>query len=204
MNLWIASSNKGKIDEFKILLNEIPNLQLHLQNEIAGFSQRPEDGKSFLENARIKARTLKAVRSQDWVMADDSGLEVEGLGGLPGIHSSRYAGPKASDSENMLKLLKMMSLRPMANRNACFKATLVVYTPQGEEWIFEGRLDGEITLKPAGLNGFGYDPVFKPKGESHTLAEIEPGFKNRNSHRAQACREFLKKLRETHSISQLG
>lgn len=85
----------------------------------------------------------------------------------------------------------------MPNRNACFRATLVVLPPNGDEWVFEGKMEGEIALKPSGQNGFGYDPVFRPKGESVTLAEISPGFKNKHSHRAQACREFLKKYHDT-------
>lgn len=195
MEVWIASGNKGKIAEFQILLKDIENLKFHLQTEIPGFTPRPEDGSTFLDNARIKAKTLKAVRPQTWIIADDSGLEVAGLNNLPGVHSARYAGPKASDSENVAKLLKMMTLRPMANRNARFVCSLVVYTPTGEEWNFEGELTGKIATKPSGLLGFGYDPVFIPDGQEKTLAELGPGFKNLESHRAKATKKFLEKLK---------
>lgn len=192
MELWIASSNKGKIAEFQILLKEIPDLKLHLQSEISGFTPMPETGATFLENARIKARSLRAVKNNVWVLADDSGLEAEGLGNLPGVHSARYAGPKASDSENVAKLLKMLSLRSQ-NRKARFVCQIVVFTPQGEEWTFEGELKGQISTKPSGQMGFGYDPVFVPDGQTQSLAELGPGYKNRASHRSLATQAFVKK-----------
>ncbi|QDK38492.1 RdgB/HAM1 family non-canonical purine NTP pyrophosphatase [Bdellovibrio sp. NC01] len=197
MELWIATGNKGKLTEFKLLLNEIADLQVHHQGEIPSFTPRPEDGKTFLDNARIKAKTLRAVKNNVWVLGEDAGLEVEGLNGLPGIHSARYAGPKASDSENVAKLLKMMTLKPMNNRNAKFVATTVVYTPTGEEWVFTGEMKGKIATKPSGLHGFGYDPVFIPDGQTQTLAELGDGFKTQFSHRAQAIKAFLDKWRTT-------
>jgi XTP/dITP diphosphohydrolase len=197
MEIWVATGNKGKLQEIQLLLKEIPDLVLHSQGEISGFSTRPEDGKTFLENARIKTRTLRSVKNQHWVMGEDSGLEVEGMNKLPGIHSARYAGPKASDSENISKLLKMMAIKPMANRNARFVCSLVVFSPNGEEWNFEGEMKGTIAKTPAGNLGFGYDPVFIPEGQTKTLAELGPGFKNQNSHRAQALRQFLQKLKSS-------
>ncbi len=195
MELWIATGNAGKLKEFEMQLRELPDLKLHTQNEIPGFSPRPEDGKTFLDNARIKTKTLKSVRSGDWVMGEDSGLEVPGLGGLPGIHSARYAGPKASDSENVAKLLKMMQIRGIADRTAKFVCTLMVYTPTGEEWIFTGEMKGTLAKAPTGQHGFGYDPIFVPEGESKSLAELGSGFKIQKSHRAQALKAFLEKLK---------
>ena len=188
MDLWVATGNQGKLNEFKMLLNRqvSAGLNLHAQSELPVFSPPPENGDSFLANARIKARALKAVKPGTWVMADDSGLAVEGLGGLPGIHSARYAGPKAADAEHMAKLLKMMTLRPMANRNAAFVCTLVAFDPSGVEHVFEGRLEGEIAKASRGNAGFGYDPVFIPKGETKTIAELGLAFKNKVSHRARA------------------
>lgn len=194
MEIWVATGNKGKLQEIQLLLKEIPNLKLHSQGEINGFSTRPEDGKTFLENARIKTRTLKSVKNQNWVIGEDSGLEVEHMNKLPGIHSARYAGPKASDSENVAKLLKMMAIKPMPNRNARFVCSLVVLSPTGEEWNFEGEMKGTIAKAPAGNLGFGYDPIFIPEGQTQTLAQLGPGFKNQNSHRAHALRQFLQKL----------
>lgn len=195
MELWIASSNTGKIKEFKNLLYEFPQVQVHTQNEISSFTAPEETGDSFLANARLKAKALRAVKNQHWVLADDSGLEVAGLNNLPGIHSARYAGPKARDSENVAKLMKMLQIRKVADRTARFRAVLVVYSPQGEEWVFEGELKGQIANKVAGTNGFGYDPVFTPEGQSKTLAELDPGFKNKHSHRALAFKAFLEQLK---------
>lgn len=199
MDLWIASHNSGKIKEFQNLLGEFPHIHVKSAGEISAYSAPAETGATFLENARIKAKSLRSVRNQDWILADDSGLEVEGLGGLPGIHSARYAGPKARDSENIAKLMKMMQIRNVSNRNAQFKASLVIYTPTGEEWNFEGLLKGTISQKVAGLFGFGYDPIFIPEGQTKTLAELDPGYKNRHSHRALAFKEFLAKLKSLES-----
>lgn len=194
MEIWVATGNKGKTREFELLLKDLP-LQLHTQSEISGFTPKPEDGKTFIENARIKAKTLRSVKNSHWVFGEDSGLEVEGLGWLPGIHSARYAGPKASDSENVAKLLKMMSLRAVSNRNAQFKCALVAFSPNGEEMIFEALMKGQIAQKPSGQMGFGYDPVFIPEGQNQTLAELGPAYKNLHSHRALAFKDFLKILR---------
>jgi XTP/dITP diphosphohydrolase len=195
MDLWIASSNTGKIKEFQNLLYDLPQVQVHTQNEISGFSSPDENGDTFLANARIKARALRSIKNNNWVLADDSGLEVSGLNNLPGIHSARYAGPKARDSENIAKLLKMMQIRNVSDRSAQFKATLVVFSPTGEEMIFEGLLKGQITNKASGLHGFGYDPIFIPDGQTQTLAELSPGFKNQFSHRSLAFKEFLAKFK---------
>lgn len=199
MELWIATGNKGKLSEYKLLLREIVDLKVFSQGDIPSFTPRPEDGKTFLDNARIKAKTLRAIKNTQWVLGEDAGLEVEGLNNLPGIHSARYAGPKASDSENVAKLLKMMTLRPMANRNARFVCTTVIYTPTGEEWVFTGEMKGKIASKPLGLHGFGYDPVFIPDGQPQTLAELGDGYKTQHSHRAQALKAFLEKWRGTQS-----
>ncbi|MBO9665871.1 MAG: RdgB/HAM1 family non-canonical purine NTP pyrophosphatase [Bdellovibrio sp.] len=195
MELWIATGNKGKVTEYKILLNELADLKIFTQADLPSFTPRPEDGKTFLDNARIKAKTLRAVKNNVYVLGEDSGLEVEGLNNLPGIHSARYAGPKASDSENVSKLIKMMTLKPMNNRNAKFVASVVVYTPTGEEWVFTGEMKGTIAHKPAGVHGFGYDPVFIPEGQTQTLAELGAGYKTQHSHRSQAVKQFLERLK---------
>lgn len=195
MELWIASSNTGKIKEFQNLLFEFPTIQVHTQNEISGFTSREENGDSFIANARIKAKALRSIKNKEWVLADDSGLEVLGLGNLPGIHSARYAGPKARDSENIAKLIKMMQIRNVTDKTAQFKAAIVAYSPAGEEFIFEGILKGQISAKVAGMHGFGYDPIFIPDGQSQTLAELGPGYKNQYSHRALAFKQFLNQLK---------
>ena len=195
--IWISTGNKGKLSEFKLLLSkEFPEIAVFSLADLRTFSPPPENGATFLDNARIKARSLKSVKTGVWVMAEDSGLEVDALGNLPGIHSARYAGPKASDSENVAKLLKMMQIRAGANRAAQFQCSMVVYSPEGQEHLFTGTMKGQIAKAPTGQMGFGYDPVFIPEGETKTLAELGPGYKNMHSHRAKASREFFQLLKQ--------
>jgi XTP/dITP diphosphohydrolase len=194
--LWISTGNKGKLSEFKILLSkEHPETKIFSIADLKTFSPPPENGATFLDNARIKAKSLKSVKTGVWVMAEDSGLEVEALGNLPGVHSARYAGPKAQDRENVAKLLKMMQIRAGTNRNAQFRCSMVVYSPEGTEMLFEGILKGQISKTPMGTTGFGYDPVFIPASESKTLAELGLGYKNMHSHRALATHQFLEALK---------
>lgn len=197
MELWIATGNKGKLEEYKLTIGKIPEIKLYSQADLPHFTPKPEDGATFLDNARIKARSVKALKSEHWVLGEDAGLEVEGLNNLPGIHTARYAGPHARDSENIAKLLKMLQIRSPANRKAQFKCVSVVLTPQNEEWIFEGTLKGQISSKVAGTMGFGYDPIFVPEGETKTLAELGPAYKIQKSHRALALSEFLAKLKSS-------
>jgi XTP/dITP diphosphohydrolase len=200
IEIWFASGNNGKINEMKMLLNKLigdGSIALHHQGELPVFSAPPENGTTFVENARIKARALKAMKPGTWVFGEDSGLAVEGLNGLPGIHSARYAGPKAQDAENVAKLLKMMTLRPMPNRKAAFVSTIVAFDPEGAEHIFEGRLEGEIAKAAKGNQGFGYDNVFIPPGETKTLAELGLAYKNKISHRAKAAAPFIECLEKS-------
>ncbi len=199
--LWIATGNKGKLEEYKLTLAKVPEFKVFSQADLPHFTPKPENGASFLDNARIKAKSVKALKSDHWVLGEDSGLEVDSLGNLPGVHSARYAGPHARDSENVAKLLKMMQIRSGPNRQAQFKCATVVITPQGEEWVFEGIMKGTINAKVSGLMGFGYDPVFLPEGESKTLAELGPGYKIQKSHRALALAQFLAKLKEANIVS---
>lgn len=188
-SLWVATTNQGKLNEFRNLMSE--HVEIHSINELTVYAPPPESGKTFEENARIKARSLKAVRPGAWVVADDSGLEVEGLGGLPGVHSARYAGDKASDGENVAKLLKMLQIRSPGRRAAQFRCVLVAYDPSGQEHVLEGIVKGEISSAARGKTGFGYDPVFVPEGHDKTFAELGLAVKNQLSHRAKAIRQLL-------------
>ena len=204
MEFWFATGNSGKLAEYKVLLQDLTSqgkVQIRHQNEIPGFTARPEDGKTFSDNATIKAKTLAAVKNTHYVFGEDSGLEVFAMDGLPGIHSARYAGPKARDSENLAKLLKMMQIKAIQDRSARFFTALTVYTPTGDIWKFEGEMKGTISKTPSGQMGFGYDPVFVPEiqpepGMSKTLAELGPGFKVQHSHRAIAFKQFLTRFKE--------
>lgn len=195
MKLWIATHNKGKADEFKRLLEGLP-IELHMAGEIRSFTPPPETGKTFLENAQIKARSLKSVVDDgDWVLSDDSGIVVEGLGGLPGVHSARYAGDHASPAENNAKILKMVHIRTPGNRSAQFECTLVLIGPDRKETVFTGIAKGTIATKEQGKNGFGYDPVFIPEGKTQTFAEMPYAEKNALSHRNQAAQKFKDHLK---------
>lgn len=187
-SLWIATTNQGKVNEFRNLMGS--TFDLHTVAELPVYSAPPETGKTFEENARIKARSLKAMKPGFWVVADDSGLEVPGLGGLPGIHSARYAGEKAKDAENVAKLLKMMQIRSPVAREAQFVCTLVVFDPEGKEHVIHGIVKGKISEKVRGTAGFGYDPVFIPEGNDKTFAELGLAVKNQLSHRASAIRQL--------------
>lgn len=190
MKLWVATHNKGKADEFKRLLADLP-VELHMASEISSFSPPPETGKTFLDNALIKARSLKSVvHDDDWVLSDDSGLCVEGLGGLPGVHSARYAGDHASQMENNAKLIKMVHIRTPMNRAAHFECTLVLISPDRKETVFTGMCKGTIAKKESGTNGFGYDPVFIGEGQTITFAEMPYAEKNVISHRYLAAQKL--------------
>jgi len=188
--LWIATTNQGKVNEFRNLMGG--QVEIHTAGELSVYSAPPETGKTFEENARIKARSLRAMKPGVWVVADDSGLEVPGLGGLPGIHSARYAGEKAKDPENVAKLLKMMQLRSATAREAQFVCTLVVFDPEGKEHVINGIVKGKISDKVRGTTGFGYDPVFIPEGHDKTFSELGIAVKNQLSHRGAAIRELAK------------
>lgn len=194
MKLWIATHNKGKAEEFKRLLAGLP-IELHIAGEIASYTPPPETGKTFLDNALIKARSLiSVVKADEWVLSDDSGICVEGLGGLPGVHSARYAGDHASAVENNAKLLKMVHLRTPTNRKAHFECTLVLISPDRTETVFTGIAKGSIATKEAGKNGFGYDPVFIGEGQTMTFAEMAYADKNAISHRNQAAQKLKEHL----------
>ena len=185
--IWIATTNKDKFKEIKELLKSLP-LDVHGASELPHYTAPEEIGNTFLENARIKARFLKAMKPEAWVLADDSGLEVPAMRNLPGVHSARYAGPRARDIENTTKLLHQMGIQKIADRTARFVCVMVLLGPTGQDQVFEGILKGLVAGQMKGKTGFGYDPVFIPEGHTQTLAELGMAVKNRLSHRAQALR----------------
>ena len=195
MELWIATTNRDKFREIKELLRDLP-LEVHAAHELSTYAAPAETGQTFEANARIKAKYLHAVKNNAWVLSDDSGLEVTSLKGLPGVHSARYAGPKARDIENVSKVLKFMQLQTSGDdRSATFHCKMCLISPTGEEKIFEGKMVGSISKEMRGKTGFGYDPIFVPEGETKTLSELGSAVKNRLSHRAKALKEvknFLK------------
>jgi non-canonical purine NTP pyrophosphatase (RdgB/HAM1 family) len=185
----LASSNPGKAREAANILGplgfEIVTLPMWLGDV--------ETGATYLENARLKAAA--AVRMlQRPVLAEDSGLEVDALGGLPGLHSARFAGPDASDADNNAKLLALLSNADGAARSARYRAVAVLLFPDGREVVGEGTFEGTIAAVPRGDGGFGYDPLFVPEGEERTAAELTPQQKDAISHRGAALRALASKL----------
>ena len=190
LRLLLASSNEHKARELRAAL---PGFEIELLGP-GGFPE--ETGTTFHENARGKALYGQTVGPpRVWVIGEDSGLEVDGLGGRPGIRSARYAGERASDDENVAKLLG--ELGPDADddaRRARYVCELVSLSPAGEELRARGTLTGRIAAAPRGSAGFGYDPVFVPDGETRTVAELGDGWKAHSSHRARAARALAKAL----------
>ncbi len=190
MELWIATHNDGKLREIKNLTQDF-NIVIHSQKELTYYSPPKETGNTFEENARLKAKSLKAIKPEHWIIGEDSGLVVEALNNYPGVYSSRYAGENASDAENIAKLLKMLQIRSTNHRNAYFQTALIAYSPEGKEFLFEGKIEGTIAKAPQGKIGFGYDPIFIPQGEEKTFAELGLAYKNQHSHRAKAIKVFI-------------
>jgi XTP/dITP diphosphohydrolase len=189
-----ASRNRGKIREIRSMLAGSGIDVLSLE-DYPDHPEIREDGKSFLENALKKAKTVSEATGET-VLADDSGLEVDALDGAPGIYSARYAGDDADDEKNILKLLNDLKGFPSGRRNSAFRCVLVLYRPDATYDFFEGRWEGRITQTPVGESGFGYDPVFFLPEMGVTVAQLTPEVKNRISHRAQAftkLREHLQK-----------
>ena len=180
-----ASRNEGKLRELRALL---PDWEI----EPLGDVEMPEEtGATFHENAAAKARFAQSVEPGRWTIGEDSGLEVHWLGEVPGIRSARYAGKDATDEENVAKLLEALAGAEGADRGARYVSELVVVTPEGRELRGTGTLEGEIATEPKGAEGFGYDPVFVPTGESRTVAELGNEWKRAHSHRAAATRALV-------------
>jgi XTP/dITP diphosphohydrolase len=180
----IASRNQGKIAEFHELLQDLDIDVLSL-TDFPGLPEVSETGTTFQENALLKARAAAAATGLVAV-ADDSGLEVDYLGGAPGIYSSRYAGHDHDDAANNKKLLDALDGVPANRRIARFRCLIAITTPYGEEYLSEGVCEGQIATEPRGCAGFGYDPLFLALSLGLTFAELGTDVKNRISHRARA------------------
>ena len=186
----LASGNPGKLREFSELL-AASGLTLVRQSDF-GINPPPETGSTFLENALIKARNA-AIATGLPAIADDSGIEVDALGGAPGVHSARFAGENASDEANLIKLLAALEDQP-ANARAARYRCVIVFVDSGRDphpLVGEGVWEGHIIATRRGQGGFGYDPSFVPVGETRTVAEMPADEKNLHSHRGQAMRAFL-------------
>jgi len=186
-----ATNNLHKLSEVRALLGSV--FEVVSLKELGFEGDIPETGTTLAENASQKSYYIYERYGLD-CFADDTGLEVDALDGAPGVYSARYAGEHASYEENVIKLLQ--ELEGKTNRTARFK-TVVSLILDGEEFQFEGRVEGRILTQRSGSSGFGYDPVFQPKGYSESFAEMPSDLKNRISHRGRAMQKlfvFLKNL----------
>lgn len=189
----IATRNQGKVREMQSLL--LPaGLELVGLGDFPEIGEVDETGKTFAENAILKASGY-AARSRMIAIADDSGLEVDALGGAPGVLSARYGGPGASDEQKVKKLLKDLELVSEESRTARFVCAIAISDPEGRILaVEEGECAGRIALSASGSGGFGYDPVFVPDGYELTFAELDEDVKNRISHRAVAGAKIIRYL----------
>ncbi|MBE6567617.1 MAG: XTP/dITP diphosphatase [Ruminococcaceae bacterium] len=191
MRLVFASNNAGKIREVAKILNECfeEDVTLLSLKDIGFFDDIVEDGNTFEENALIKARTV--ARLGYLCIADDSGLEVDALGGAPGIYSARYSGGHGNDKENNLLVLKNLEGVPDEKRTARFTCAIACVTPEGEEFTVKASCEGRILHAEEGNGGFGYDPLFYVEEYGKTLASVTAEEKNAISHRGKALRAFV-------------
>jgi len=196
--LLLATNNRGKARELKELLRELP-FELVLPGELGITTEVDETGSSLEENARLKA-TVLAKESRLLALADDSGLEVDALGGEPGPLSARYAGEGASDKERVEFLLAKLKGVPREKRTARFRCVIAIATPEGKVELCFGECQGLITFGPSGEKGFGYDPVFYFPGLDKTMAELPLDVKNKVSHRGAAAREAVEYLRRKYNL----
>lgn len=199
--LLIATRNRGKLTEFRRLLSELP-LDLYGLDDVGVTGEAVEDGLTFAENATIKARYYyhqTGLRT----LADDSGLEVEALGGAPGVRSARYAGRHATDRVRVSRLLDALDATGDPLRRARFVCVLaLVEAGSDDAHLFSGTCPGCISSRPRGSGGFGYDPVFIPDGHIKTFGELPSEIKNSISHRALALNLLKKYLQDRIATSQ--
>src|SRR5438094_4251666 len=191
--LIVATHNRNKTREIQQILR--PKLEVRPVSEYPEISETVESGKSFEENAKLKAIAVSKKLS-GLIIGDDSGLEVAALDGAPGIYSARYAGAKATDKENIDRLLEELTRigAKRDQRRARFRCVLALALNGHVLGTFQGIVEGSIVDQPRGLHGFGYDPIFVPNGFEQTFAELLAEVKNRISHRAKAIRALAAKL----------
>ncbi len=199
MKIYIATSNKHKIKEFEQMFASA-NFECEVfgADALDGFVPPVEDGSTFAENSLIKARALKKLVGDAYVMADDSGIVVDALGGSPGIYSARYAGVDSSDADtrNNEKLLRELEGVPDEKRSARFVCVITLISPDDKVHSFEGRIEGFINHSEAGCGGFGYDPLFYVPRFGKTTAELSSEEKNAVSHRGAAFTKMVNFLKQ--------
>jgi len=196
MKLYLASGNAHKVGEFQALARDSGLALEILSAKVAGgMPEVVEDTGTFVGNATKKARALAALLPRDaWVLADDSGVCVDALGGAPGVESAYFAGPEHDAAANLQKLVEVMRVVPSGQRGAQFVCVLVLLGPDGSVQHFEGWCAGELLDEPCGTAGFGYDPIFRPEGHEFSYAQLGEEVKQRISHRARAWAKLAGRL----------
>jgi len=196
----VATANPDKAREIRAVL-EAEGLAIELVPRPDDVAVVDETGETLLDNARLKARALSRATGLPAV-ADDTGLEVDSLGGAPGVFSARYAGEGATYTDNVAKLLREMTAMRRAARTARFRTAVVLASPDGAELTTDGVVEGVIADAPVGEGGFGYDPVFRPAGGGgRTFAEMTAAEKDAMSHRGRALRSLAREMRDAMTIS---
>jgi XTP/dITP diphosphohydrolase len=196
--LVVATRNRGKLEEIRAVLAGVMET-VYCSADFPDFPDTVEDGATFVENARKKAREAMLFTGLP-ALADDSGLAVDALKGAPGVYSARFAGENADDAANNRKLLAELKGVPTDKRQAAFICAMAFVTPEGSEQIFTGRVEGHILAEERGGGGFGYDPLFWVDGFERTMAELALEEKNGISHRGQALRQFREYLEGRYNL----
>lgn len=196
MRILVATMNDGKLREYERLLADVPGLELETMASLPEPVDVAEDRDTFAGNALKKATEIAAASGMA-CLADDSGLEVDALGGRPGVQSARYSGEFATDAQNNAKLLEELVGTTEQERTARFQCAIALVDADGRKLaVAEGACEGRIGPEPKGAHGFGYDPLFIPEGHRETMAELGPEIKNEISHRAKAAAKLVPLLRQ--------
>ena len=183
----VASRNPGKIREILAICSDWPVTWLTAEDHPGAWPDVEETGESYLENAVLKARATSRALGVP-AIADDSGIEVDALGGAPGHRSARYAGPDATDVQNLRKLIEAIRSTPAPEGTARYRSVAVLASVEGDPVHAEATCEGTLLIEPRGTGGFGYDPIFVPSGDTRTMAELTPEEKDAVSHRGKAFR----------------
>lgn len=189
--ILVATTNPGKLREYEQMLANVPCARVASPNDIEIWREVAETGSTMAENALLKARAFhlalppQAREEQVWVLGDDSGLEVDSLDGAPGIYSNRWAGPNTTAGDRNNYLLQRLKDTPYEARTARFRCVIALISPDGEEYLVEGIVEGRIAHAPEGSGGFGYDPLFELL-DGRRMSQLTPDEKNRISHRGIA------------------
>jgi XTP/dITP diphosphohydrolase len=200
--LIIATGNKHKVEEIKAVLKDL-DIKIIPMTDLLSFPKTVEDGATLFENAEKKAKEA-ALFYGKWALADDTGLEVDYLGGAPGVYSARFAGEHCSYDDNNKKLLDLLKDVPSKKRTAKFACVIALSSPQGQCNFVRGEIFGIITDAISGSNGFGYDPIFFVPEENKTFAQISSETKNKISHRAKAlqkAKEIIEALEQERKMN---